>query len=91
MEQQPYHLSEHSEKPILICIAKQSTLIPYLLANNNTNYTSWLPVYLRDMLTLEQRYPNLHHESMSGKFVVFKSKRRFSAIAIDQIHDHATL
>ena len=41
------------------------------------------------MLTLEQRHPDLHPEFTSGKFVVFKSKRPFSAMAIDQAHEHA--
>ena len=73
---------------VLYCQAL-SALIPYFFANNNTNYALWLPIHLRDMLTLEQRHPVLHHEFMSGKFVVFKSKRPFSAMAIDQAHEHA--
>ena len=41
------------------------------------------------MLTLEQRHTALHQEFKSGKFVVFKSKQPFSAMAIDQAHEHA--
>ena len=50
---QTYHLFEHLEKPILFCIAKQSTLIQYFFTNNNTNYACWLPIHLGNMLTLE--------------------------------------
>ena len=66
-----------------------SALIPYFFANNNTNYARWLHIHLRDMLTLEQGHPALHQEFMPGKVVVFKSKRTFSAMAIDQAHEHA--
>lgn len=30
-----------------------SELIPYFFANNNTNYARWLPVHLRDMMSLD--------------------------------------
>ena len=39
-------------KFVLYCQAL-SALIPYFFANNNTNYARWLPIHLRDMLTLE--------------------------------------
>ena len=47
---------------VLYCQAL-SALIPYFFTNNNTNYARWLPIHLRDMLTLEQRHPALHQES----------------------------
>ena len=73
---------------VLYCQALPA-LIPYFFANNNTNYARWLPIHLRDMLTLEQRHPALHQEIMSGKSVVFQSKQPFSAMAIEQAHEHA--
>ena len=73
---------------VLYCQALPA-LISYFFTNNITNYAHWLPIHLRDMLTLEQRHPALHQEFISGKFVVFKSKRPFSAMAIDQAHEHA--
>ena len=65
------------------------TLIPFSFANNNINYARWLPVHLRDMLSLEHKHPGVFHEFQSGKFVVFKTIRTFSAIAIDQAHEQA--
>lgn len=61
-------------------------LMPYFFANNNTNYSRWL---FRDMVTLKEKHPQLAQEFESGKFVVYKSSRDFSAMAIDQAHDQA--
>ena len=33
-----------------------SELIPYFFANNNINYARWLPIHLRDMMSLEQHH-----------------------------------
>ena len=41
------------------------------------------------MVTLEQKHPQLAQEFQSGKFVVHKSSREFSAIAINQAHEQA--
>ncbi|KAJ8387355.1 hypothetical protein AAFF_G00157320 [Aldrovandia affinis] len=40
-------------------------LIPYFFANNNVNYARWLPIYYRDMVTLEQKHPQLAQEFQS--------------------------
>ena len=53
------------------------------------NYTQRLPVHLRDMLSCEHKHPGVFQEFQSGKFVVYKSSRTFSAIVIDQAHEHA--
>ena len=44
-------------------------------------------IHLRDMMSLKQLHPDLYTEFLKSKFVVKKSKRAFSAIAIDQAHD----
>ena len=64
-------------------------LIPFFFANNNVNYARWLPVHLKDMLSLEHKHPDVFQEFQCGKFVVFKSSRTFSAMAIDQAHEQA--
>lgn len=67
--------------------AALSGLIPYFFANNNVNYARWLPVHLRDMMALEQQHPEVAREFHKGNFVVHKSRREFSAMAIDQAHE----
>ena len=72
----------------LYCQALQK-LIPFFFANNNRNYARWLPIHLRDMLRLDQTHPQIKTEFLNGNFVVHKSTREFSALAIDQAHEHA--
>ena len=66
-----------------------SELLPYLFANNNVHYARWLPIHLKDLLTLEEKHPRLAEEFNNGKFVVHKSSRDYSAMAIDQAHEQA--
>ena len=66
-----------------------SELIPYFFANNNTNYARWLPVHLRDMFSLDKKPPELAPEFRRGNFVVHKTCRNFSALDLDQAHEHA--
>ena len=66
-----------------------SELIPYLLANNNTNYVQLLPVHLRDMLTLESKHLAVAQEFKMGSFAVHKTKHDFSVLAPDQDHEQA--
>ena len=51
------------------------------------NYARWLPVHIRNMVSLEKEIPSLAAEFQSGHFVVQKSHRAFSSIAIDQAHE----
>ena len=64
-----------------------SELIPYFFANNNVNYARWLPVHFRDMMSLEKQHQEVAREFHKGNFVVHKSRRDFSAMAIDQAHE----
>ena len=64
-----------------------SELIPYFFANNNINYARWLPIHLRDMMSIEQQHPQVAREFHKGNFVVHKTCREFSAISIDQAHE----
>ena len=73
---------------ILYC-QSLAELIPYFFANNNVNYARWLPIHYRDMVTLEKKPPQVAQEFQNGKFVVHKSSRQFSAVAIDQAHEQA--
>lgn len=56
---------------------------------DRTNYARNLPVYLRDLCTLEQQHPALYMElSRNGNFMGQKTKRAFSKIPIDQCTEH---
>ena len=51
---------------ILPGAAKVETIL--FFANNNTNYTCWLPMYLRDILRLALPHQHIKTESLKGIF-----------------------
>ena len=63
------------------------SLMPWVFALDHTNYARNLPVHLRDMVTLEERHPALFVEFKRGHFMGQKSKRAFSNIPKDQMHE----
>jgi len=62
-------------------------LAPCFFAFDHTNYARWLPVHIRDMLTLGKTHPDVYNEFVAGKFTISKSGHKFSNIAIDQAHE----
>lgn len=61
--------------------------MPWMFALDHTNYSRWLSVHIRDMMTLGDKHPDVLAELHSGNFVVHKTSNKFSAIAIDQCHE----
>ena len=54
---------------------------------DHTNYARWVPVHIRDMMSLSKSHPEIATEFTNGKFTVHKTKRVFSSMAIDQAHE----
>uniref|UniRef100_H3A078 Uncharacterized protein n=1 Tax=Latimeria chalumnae TaxID=7897 RepID=H3A078_LATCH len=65
-----------------------SELIPLFSANDNIHYARWLPSHLRYMMPIEQQHAHLAREFHKGNFVIHKSGMEFSALTIDQAHEH---
>ena len=61
--------------------------VPCVFAMDHVNYARWLPVHIRDMYSLETRHPEVYQQFSKGAFVVHKTQRVFSAIALDQAHE----
>ena len=59
-------------------------IVPWFFALDHTHYARWIPVHLRDMVSLKECHPDVYAEFLKGSFAVKKSKHEFSAIAIDQ-------
>ena len=55
-------------------------IVPWFFSLDHTNYARWIPVHLRDMVTLAEKYPAVHQEFMNGNFTVNKTGRTFSNI-----------
>ena len=62
-------------------------IVPWMFALDHTNYSRWLPVHIRDMCELPVKHPNVFQQFSSGSFLVHKTKRPFSAIALDHAHE----
>ena len=61
--------------------------VPWMFALDLTNYSRWLPVHIRDLMMLKEKHPLVYDEFIAGKFVVQKTQRLFSMIALDQNHE----
>ncbi len=75
------------EGNFLLYIEALTTIVPWFFALDHTHYSRWIPVHLRDMVSLKECHPAIYAEFMKGNFVVKKSKHAFSSIAIDQVHE----
>ena len=62
-------------------------LLPWFFALDHTHYARWIPVHLRDMLSLHRTHPDVLEGFRAGMFTVQKTKRIFSSIATDQAHE----
>ncbi len=62
-------------------------LAPWFFSLDHTNYARWVPIHIRDMISLDQHLPAVADEFRKGNFVVRKSHHAFSAISIDQAHE----
>ena len=68
-------------------IQSLSQLLPWFFALDHANYARWLSVHVRDLTMLEKTHPGIFEEFWAGGFVARKTKRSFSAIALDQAHE----
>ena len=63
-------------------------LAPWFFAMDHVHYAGWVPVHVRDMTTLHQRCPDVYEQFMCGAFTSNKTGHSFSAIGLDQAHEH---
>ena len=63
------------------------SIMKYIFAFNHYSYAHWLNIYVDDLMKLELVSPNVCKEFCSGNFIVRKTIKFFSAIALDQAHE----
>jgi len=63
-------------------------MIPWFFALDHVQKARWLPIHLKDMLELDTHNLEVHQHFMKGCFVVHKTNHKFSAISLDQAHEH---
>ena len=71
----------------LLYIQVLGKLVPWAFALNRHNYARWLPVHVRDIITLKEKHLTVLQQFLKRHFVVQKSNRRFSMMALDQNHE----
>ena len=64
-----------------------TNIVPWMFALDQTNYARWLSVLIRDMCELPVQHPDVFQRFCNGSFVVHKTERVFSSIALDQAHE----
>lgn len=67
------------------------TLMPLFFALDHVNYARWLSVHIRDLCMLESWHPEVFRRFQAGAFVIQKTKRKFSSIALDQAHEQCNV
>ena len=76
------------EADFKVYLESLAQIVPWFFSLDHTNYARWIPVHLRDMVTLAEKHPAVHQEILNGNFTVNKTGRTFSNISIDQAHEH---
>ena len=56
---------------------------PWIFVMDHTYYSRWLPVYMRDMIQLEDTHPSVYRQFAQGHFTVQKTTHTFSSMALD--------
>ena len=63
-------------------------MIPWFFALDHVSYSRWLPIHLREMISLNTMHPEIASQfTNEGSFTVRKTGRKFSAMAFDQAHE----
>eukprot|EP00112_Aurelia_sp_Birch-Aquarium-sp1_P002123 Seg1231.2 transcript_id=Seg1231.2/GoldUCD/mRNA.D3Y31 product="hypothetical protein" protein_id=Seg1231.2/GoldUCD/D3Y31 len=64
-------------------------ITPWFFALDHQNYAKWLRVHIRDMTCLQNYNPEAALGFGKGNFVIYKSEKAFSSIAIDHAHEQS--
>ena len=60
-------------------------MLPTFFAYERVNYSRWLPIYITDMLDLEDKAPAIHDAFMQGQFSINRTGNSFTGVATDQV------
>ena len=60
-------------------------MLPVFYAYDRINYSRWLPVYIADMINLEDTAKEVYDEFKAGRFSVNRTGKSFAAVPTDQV------
>ena len=72
------------ESNSLLYLSALRRSVPLSFAFDRTNYSRWVPLYYNNCILLEETFSDLFEGFMKGDFTVKLSKRKCSAIPVDQ-------
>ena len=76
----------HRERNFPLYLDCIKAITPWFFALDHYHYARWMPVHIHDMQNLPTSIYNEFYEN--GHWVIQKTKNRFSAMSIDQAHEH---
>ena len=62
-------------------------LLKWFFALDHTNYVRWLTIHVFDPISLPTTHPNVYKQMLKGFFSFAKTKRPFSQMALDHVHE----
>ena len=68
----------------ILCLNACYELCSWFFSCSRCNYSRWTLVFLRDMVRLPVTHPDVHAAFMKGLFVIQRSAKKFSLMALDQ-------
>lgn len=71
----------------MLCEESLNKIVLWFFALDHINYARWIPIHVHDLVSLEECHPTIYAKFTEGNFVVKKSRRSLSAIAIDNAHE----
>ncbi len=80
---------DHKEGNLELYIDILAEFAPWCHALDMVNYARWLPVHITDLVNLIFKVTNVATEFRAGKWVVYKSQKALSGIAIHQAHEQS--
>ena len=62
-------------------------LLKCFFALDHTNYARWLTSHVFDLISLPTTHPDVYQQMLKGFFSFAKTKRSFSRMVLDQVHE----
>ena len=63
------------------------SLVPWMFSLDHINYARRMSVHILDMNLPSSTHPDIHQEFTNRSFIVFKTEKVFSSIALDHAHE----
>ena len=70
-----------------LCVQSLRNLLKWFFALDHTNYARWLTIHVFDLISLPITHPDVYQQMLKGFFSFAKTKRPFSRMALDQVHE----